>query len=318
MQGGMFGRRLVQHFALPTSSTLILKPATTMQLGLTRVTLPKGFPGPTPRVPAEKAFAVSVHLRKPGAVKGWGSWINGRFHAVSHWDLGGIEIFDMESDPIGLRRSGFDSVHIHVPRSTLNHYTDGRNLPRVNALACNRGERDDLVLHWTQAMLPYFNRSVHLPQLVLDELILMFCAHLVERYQDTGNTRNVITGGLAAWQQERAIALLQERLDGEISLAELAQECGLSSSHFARAFKKSFRIPVHRYLVRMRLDLARTLLLHSEKPLLDIALEAGFSDQPAFNRAFRAFVGASPGQWRRQNKSRPASFRIDTDLQLLN
>jgi len=308
MLQGMFGNRLVRHFSLPNSSCLLLKPGTETQLALTRTSLPNGFPAPTPRVPSEKAFSLSVHLHKPGFVNGWGTWVDGRFHAVSHWDLGGIEIFDLQSDPICLRRSGFDSVHIHVPRSTLDTYTDQSGLQRVDTLLCTRGVRDDVILQWTRSMLPYINRSVHLPQLVLDELILMFCAHLSRNYRDSKKAPEVLVGGLAVWQQERAVALLHANIDGELSLSKLASECGLSATHFARAFKKSFGVPVHRYLILKRVETAKGLLLHSRKPLLTIALDAGFSDQSAFNRTFRALVGTSPGQWRRQHRSDPVSI----------
>jgi AraC-like DNA-binding protein len=49
-------------------------------------------------------------------------------------------------------------------------------------------------------------------------------------------------------------------------------------------------------------------LLHSDKSLLAVALEVGFSDQPAFNRSFHEIVGTSPGQWRRANAPTPKSF----------
>jgi AraC-like DNA-binding protein len=52
------------------------------------------------------------------------------------------------------------------------------------------------------------------------------------------------------------------------------------------------------------------MLLHSDKSLLTVALEVGFSDQPAFNRSFREIVGASPGQWRRANAPMPKAFKL--------
>jgi hypothetical protein len=58
--------------------------------------MPNGFPGPTPHIPPEKAFSISVHLRRPDRIKGWGPWLEGRFHRVTEWDAGGIQIFDME------------------------------------------------------------------------------------------------------------------------------------------------------------------------------------------------------------------------------
>jgi AraC-like DNA-binding protein len=158
--------------------------------------------------------------------------------------------------------------------------------------------------------MPYFSRTIHLPPLVLDEWIMLLCAHLARTYQNLSQSPKVVTGGLAVWQQDRAIELLNEHLDGDLALADLAQECGLSPGRFMRAFKRSLGVPVRRYLLNKRVDAAKSLLLHSNESLLTVALEVGFSDQPAFNRSFRKIVGTSPGQWRRANAPMPKAFKI--------
>ena len=275
---------------------------------MTRMTMPDGFPGPTPHIPPEKAYSISVHLRRPVSVKGWGTWLDGRFHRVTEWDAGGIQIFDMESEPVALRTSGFDSVHVYIPRAVLNRFSDESEQKRVRALQCTPGTRDDVILHWARTMMPYFDCGIHLPRLVLDEMIMVLCAHLSRTYHDPRQSSEVVIGGLAAWQQDRAIELLHEHLDGDLSLASLAKECGLSPGRFMHAFKKSFGVPVRRYLLRKRVEAAKSLLLHSNKSLLTVGLEVGFSDQPAFNRRFREIVGTSPGQWRRAHSSMPKAF----------
>jgi AraC-like DNA-binding protein len=306
----MFGRKLAHHFSLPVSSSLILCPAANTQIAMTRMTMPNGFPAPTPRIPPEKAYSISVHLRRPVSVRGWGTWLDGRFHRVTEWDAGGIQIFDMESDPVALRTSGFDSVHTYVPRSILNRFSDESEQKRVRTLQCPSGTKDDVILHWARMMMPYFDRAIHLPRLVLDEMIMLFCAHLIRTYQDLGQSSEVVTGGLAVWQQDRATELLREHLDGDLALADLAKECGLSPGRFMHAFKKSFGVPVRRYLLYKRLEAAKSLLSHSKKSLLTVALELGFSDQPAFNRSFREIVGTSPGRWRRANAPMPKASKL--------
>src|ERR1700683_2182844 len=91
MLQGMFGKRLAEHFSLPESSSLVLGPKGNSQVALTRMRMPNGFPGPTPHIPPEKAFSISVHLRRPDSVKGWGTWLDGRFHRVTEWDEIGRE-----------------------------------------------------------------------------------------------------------------------------------------------------------------------------------------------------------------------------------
>src|SRR6202166_3841771 len=83
MLQGMFGKRLAEHFSLLESSSLVLGPKGNSQVALTRMRMPNGFPGPTPHIPPEKAFSISVHLRRPDCIKGWGTWLDGRFHRVT-------------------------------------------------------------------------------------------------------------------------------------------------------------------------------------------------------------------------------------------
>jgi AraC-like DNA-binding protein len=142
---------------------------------------------------------------------------------------------------------------------------------------------------------------------------MLLCAHLIRTYQDPLQLSEVVTGGLAVWQQDRAIELLNEHLDGDIALADLATECGLSPGRFMRAFKKSFGVPVRRYLLHRRIQADKSVLLHSPKSLLTIALEVGFSDQPAFNRSFREMVGTSPGHWRRANAPMPKALKLPSE-----
>jgi AraC-like DNA-binding protein len=310
MLQGMFGQKLVQHFSLLESSSLLLGPTGRTQIALTRMRMPNGFPGPTPHIPPEKAFSISVHLRRPDSIKGWGTWLDGRFHRVTEWGVGGIQIFDMESEPVALRTSGFDSVHVYIPRFVLNRFSEESEQKRVRNLQCTPGTKDDVILHWARMMMPFSNGTVHLPRLVMDEMIMMFCAHLIPTYQDRSHPPEVVTGGLAVWQQERATELLNEHLDGDIPLGDLAAECGLSPGRFMRGFKKSFGVPVRRYLLHRRVQAAKSALLHCDKPLLKVALEAGFTDQPAFNRSFREIVGTSPGQWRRANAPMPKAFNL--------
>src|SRR5258707_7344334 len=89
-------------------------------------------------------------------------------------------------------------------------------------------------------------------------------------------------------------------LDGSIRLPTLARQCGLSVSHFARAFRQSFGTPPHHYLVRQRVECAKLLLSETNRALCEVAQQAGFADQPSFSRTFKAAVGLTPGQWRRQ------------------
>lgn len=112
---------------------------------------------------------------------------------------------------------------------------------------------------------------------------------------------NRLRGGLAPAQERRVKELMVAGIDENISLVRLATECGLSSRHFARAFRQSTRLSPHRWLMKCRVERARELLAKGGLSLTEIALTCGFADQSHFTRAFTAFFGTSPGAWRRIN-----------------
>ena len=111
-------------------------------------------------------------------------------------------------------------------------------------------------------------------------------------------------GGLAKWQRQRAMELLRENLNGNVRLGDLAKECGLSVSHFARSFKATFGVSSHQWLIRQRISLTKELLTKTTLPLSEVAAQSGFGDQAAFTRTFHRIVGASPGNWRRAHKAK--------------
>jgi AraC-like DNA-binding protein len=105
-------------------------------------------------------------------------------------------------------------------------------------------------------------------------------------------------GGLALWQLERATEIMQAHVGRRICLSTVARECGLTVSHFARAFKVSTGVAPSQWLLDRRIAMAKRLLSTTPKKLSEIALDCGFTDQSHFTRVFGRRVGVSPGRWR--------------------
>ena len=143
-----------------------------------------------------------------------------------------------------------------------------------------------------------------LSRLAVDHFQLALAAHLIQQYGETRSGRRVHSGGLGGWQKRRAEELLRENLDGSVNLSQLAAECGLSVSYFARAFKATFGVPAHQWLIQRRIEHAFELLANGDATLADAALQSGFGDQAAFTRTFRKVVGVTPGLWRREHGRR--------------
>jgi len=101
-----------------------------------------------------------------------------------------------------------------------------------------------------------------------------------------------------------AIRRIERDLMGDLDLASLAREAGLSPYHFLRTFQRLTGVTPHQFVLRKRLMEAALRLASSRRAstrekVLDIALDCGFGDLSNFNHAFRAEFGVSPRDFRR-------------------
>jgi AraC-like DNA-binding protein len=92
------------------------------------------------------------------------------------------------------------------------------------------------------------------------------------------------------------------RDDDGLTLAAIAQKNGYSEFHMTRKFKEISGIPFRDYLRRRRLAFALIDLRDTEKSILDIAVDYGFSSHEAFCRSFKAAYGIPPSTYRAKPK----------------
>ena len=150
-----------------------------------------------------------------------------------------------------------------------------------------------------RAMQAVLERPEQVSRVFVDHVNMAFAAHVAHAYGGMARRSLSSKGGLASWQQTRAREILESKLDGSIALKELARECGLSASHFARAFRHSTGLSPHQWLLERRIEKAKELLKQGDMPLSDVALTSGFADQSHFTRVFGSRVGVPPGIWKR-------------------
>jgi AraC family transcriptional regulator len=126
--------------------------------------------------------------------------------------------------------------------------------------------------------------------------IIARLAHLSATNSHAASSRRL---GLTKRQLTQVTEFMHDNLSRCIRLSELASVAGLSASQFGRAFKVSTGMTPHRWHLAARIDYAKRMLADRQMSLVDIALEAGFSEQSHFTRAFTTANGISPNAWRR-------------------
>jgi AraC family transcriptional regulator len=270
---------------------------------ITRLQSPAGLPDRITKLSPVPALLVSISL-KSLASSSYQVWTSDKLIATSIVHPFRSNVIDFDSQPSCWAGSAFDYVHYSVPRAGLDDIAGDLGFGRVSDYRLAVLEDDLVVAQITKSILPFLGRSDSLSVLALDQFSLILGAHLIQRYGVLQKTARPSKGGLAPWQKRRAAELLHENMHGRIRLSEIARECELSVSHFARSFKTSFGTSAHQWLIQHRIYHAKQLMNETSMSLIDIAIHSGFNDQAAFTRTFHQLVGVSPGRWRRQYVTR--------------
>lgn len=106
-------------------------------------------------------------------------------------------------------------------------------------------------------------------------------------------------GGLSGWQAKRLANFIDANLDCPIQISELCNLAHLSTGHFYRAFKQTFRETPHNYIMNCRLERAKAMMCETADTLASISQACGFADQAHLSKLFRIKFRQSPSAWRR-------------------
>jgi AraC family transcriptional regulator len=270
---------------------------------ITRLQSPAGLPDRITKLSEVPALLVSVSLQALPR-SSYQLWIEDKVIPTPTVDPFRSNVMDFASGPRCWTGCAFDYLHYSVPREGLDDIARDLGFGIVKDYRLAVLEDDLVVAQITKSILPFVGRSDGPSVLALDQFSLVLGAHLLQKYGVVQKRARGRKGGLAPWQMRRASELLHANIHGRIRLSELARECGLSVSHFARSFKTSFGISTHQWLVHHRIERAKELMSGTGSSITEIAIQSGFSDQAALTHAFQHLVGVTPGSWRRQTKAR--------------
>jgi len=134
----------------------------------------------------------------------------------------------------------------------------------------------------------------------VDHLSVLLAAQLA-RYHSVRPACGLPAGrpGLTVRQLAAAREVMEARLAEPIPLADLAAAVSLSVSQFSRQFKASTGETPHRFLMRLRAEMACRLLRSTTMPIPEVATRCGFSHQEHLTRVLRARSGITPAAVRR-------------------
>ena len=103
----------------------------------------------------------------------------------------------------------------------------------------------------------------------------------------------------------KSLGLLHSRLAHPWTIANLAEEVGISRSALVERFTRYLSEPPMTYLTRWRLQVAARSLEKTSRGVAEIAADVGYESEAAFNRAFKREFGLPPGRYRKDRKTAP-------------
>jgi AraC family transcriptional regulator len=149
-------------------------------------------------------------------------------------------------------------------------------------------------------------------QLFLDSIEQAMAIALVNGQAVRQRPAQISRGGLGPARLRRIRDLVEARLEGDLTLDEMAQSVGLSTAHFARVFRKSTGETPHQFVLRQKLERAKAMLRAPVARVLDVAVACGFKTQQHFAQVFRDICGISPTGYRQDCLGYQATCALET------
>lgn len=297
MDQGAFGSELGRAFRIAEPPTLDTRTRRSRRLAATWIRHDAPGFGTSGAIPVENAYLVGLQRR---ASTSHALSLDGVPVATRPIAAGETTVHDLRRRPVFELPDPFDVVFFYLPRATFDEIADEAAVPRIADLehVPGVGVADGVLANMAAALAPSLEAPETASRLLVDHVLRAVCTHVAHVYGGMPS-QAPRRGGLAPWQERRAKELLTANIDGAISLAELAQQCDLSVSHFTRAFRRSTGLPPYGWLIAQRVERAKALLSQSSMSIAELALAAGFADQSHLTRSFKRQVGTTPGSWRR-------------------
>ncbi|SIQ94812.1 transcriptional regulator, AraC family [Rhizobium sp. RU35A] len=228
-------------------------------------------------------------------------WVDGKPLPTAYMPQGSFTFYDYRRQWQANLRSAFDCLNFHVPRALINGLLEEDDGRPVDTLVLSPGEivHDATLTALSEAMQAAVQAGQTVSPLLLDQISLAFCSHVAASYGNRSQPQ-IVAGRLAPWQERVALEFLAASDDDNLSIKAAAEHCRLSQTYFVRAFRRSFNMTPHQWLMQRRMKIARDLLKTTLLPVSEVAKRSGFSDPAYFSRLFQARVGLSPTQFRRR------------------
>lgn len=196
------------------------------------------------------------------------------------------------------------TMHLYLPTTLFDRLHDDFNLPVAPARSIRHlaGIRDEVIEVIGRSLLTELDNETSAGRMYVETISLSLAARLLRIHSDNEGCASLEPSTLEIdrGRLRRVLDYIAASLGDDITLGTMAEVAGYSPFHFARKFTVAIGVTPHRYVSRMRLEKAMAELARGKVSVAEVALNAHFSSQASFTRAFHRATGMTPKEYRRR------------------
>ena len=134
--------------------------------------------------------------------------------------------------------------------------------------------------------------------LCAESLATELVVHLIRNYSTETQNTTASFSTFPRYKLQRATDYIHDNLREELTLEKISQTLSMSTYHFAHAFREAVGLSPHRYVIKCRIERAKSLLRDTDLSVTEIAHQVGYLNQSHFSVAFHKVTGQTPRRYR--------------------
>lgn len=196
------------------------------------------------------------------------------------------------------------SSHCPTPGPSFWYINGSIYTVLIQEKALNVKKRDFLLDQLSQNFFLYLTQELRSEssQQDISHLDTMFCSlyqYLYNRIREINRHNESGDKGITPYMINKIRNYINQNIEKAITTKDIASIPNLSLYHFCRSFKKTTTMTPKQYIIKMKIDRAKNLLLKKDTNIIQVGLMTGFENHSHFSNVFKKYVGTSPRDYRR-------------------
>lgn len=164
----------------------------------------------------------------------------------------------------------------------------------------NTNTQDIQLFNLSLALLEECKNDFVTGQLYGESIALALASRIISKFSKNNISPERYDGKIPLWRLNKLKHFINENLDQDLSITDLAKAISLSEFHFSRMFKQSTGMTPHVFITKKKIDRACELLKNERYSVTEISQLLGFKNQTHFSMLFKKVLGVTPRDFRKR------------------